>query len=117
MAACDTTDFIALVVQHEMSEELHVIVACIYFRALASSPTGAPIWKSPICLSFFFNFPLQEISETIRRIKEETSIQCFHSSDSNDIVQSFTISPGQWNSSMDDVCMNLTGDKRMLVRS
>lgn len=35
--------------------------------------------------------PLQEVSETIRRIKEETSIQCFQSSDSNDIVQCFTL--------------------------
>lgn len=89
MATCNATDFIALVVQHEMLEGLDVVVACIYIRALASIPTGAPILQSPIC--FFFYFPLQEISETIRRIKEETSIQCFQSSDSNDIVQCFTI--------------------------
>lgn len=90
MAACNGTDFIALVVQHEMLEGLDGIVACIYFRVLLSIPTGAPILQSPICF-FFFHFPLQEISEAIRSIKEETSTQCFQSSDSNDIVQCFTI--------------------------
>lgn len=92
MAACNATDFIALVVQHEILEGLDEIVACIYSRALASIPTGAPILQSPICLFFCcFHFPLQEISEIIRRIKEETSIQCFQSSDSNGIVQCFTV--------------------------
>lgn len=72
-----------------MLEGLDVVVACIYIRALASILTGAPILPSPIC-PFFFS-PLQEISATIRRIKEETSIQHFQSSDSNDIVQCFAI--------------------------
>lgn len=55
MAACNGTDFIALVVQHEMLEGLDGIVACIYFGVLLSIPTGAPILQSPIC--FFFLFP------------------------------------------------------------
>lgn len=55
MAACNATDFIALVVQHEMLEGLDVVVACIYIRALASIPTGAPILQSPICPFFFIS--------------------------------------------------------------
>lgn len=95
---------------------LDEIVTCIYFRALPSISTGAPVLQSPSCLFFGFHFPLQEISETIRRIKEETSIQCFQSSGPNDIV--FYCPTGQGNSSVgDDVCMNLTGDKMMLIRS
>lgn len=54
MAACNSTDFIALVVQHEMSEGLDVIVARIYFRALASFPTGAPMLQFGKALSAFF---------------------------------------------------------------
>ena len=89
MAACHATYFIALVVQQEILEGLDEIVAFIDFRALASTPTGAQILQSPICWGFFP--PLQEVSETIRSIKEETSIQCFQSSDLNDIVQCFTV--------------------------
>lgn len=43
MATCSATYFIALVVQQEMWEGLDETVAFIYFRALASIPTGARI--------------------------------------------------------------------------
>lgn len=50
MALCSATYFIALVVQQEMLEGLDEIAASIYFRALASIPTGAQILQSPIWL-------------------------------------------------------------------
>jgi len=56
MTACRATYFIALVVQWEMSEGLGEMVAFIYFRALASLPTGAQILQNPIWRCLFFSF-------------------------------------------------------------